>query len=170
MSYVYHHRVTWVASWDGIDETELLSHFHQTNMLTVFSNGTGKYKIPILLEGQKMNSTYSIEFVLCPLTEFCYPQGRGHMKGEPSCLSTTGRFTALRRFQKSLANFGFIRMEHPPYSPDSAPCDFFLFGAMKQAFAGQHLDPIDDLFMGVEVFLGGPSADFSQTVFQEWVQ
>jgi hypothetical protein len=36
-------------------------------------------------------------------------------------------------------------MEYPSYSPDLAPCDFFLFGAMKQAFSGQLFDTIDDL-------------------------
>jgi hypothetical protein len=55
-------------------------------------------------------------------------------------------------------------MEHPPYSPDLPPCDFFLFCAMKQVFAGQHSDTIDDLFIGVGAFLGRPSADFLQTV------
>jgi hypothetical protein len=55
--------------------------------------------------------------------------------------------------QESLANFGLRRMEHPPYSLDLAPCDFFLFGAIKQVFAGQHFDTIDDIFMGVEGFL-----------------
>jgi hypothetical protein len=61
-------------------------------------------------------------------------------------------------------------MEHPPDSLDSALYDFFLFGAMKQAFAGQDFDTIDDIFMGVETFLGWLSADFVQTGFQEWVQ
>jgi hypothetical protein len=41
------------------------------------------------------------------------------------------------------------------------------FGVMKQAFGGQHFDTIDDLFMGVEGFLGGLYADSLQTVFQE---
>jgi hypothetical protein len=41
---------------------------------------------------------------------------------------------------------------------------------MKQAFAGQHFDAIDNLFLGVEAFLGGLSADFLQIVFQEWVR
>jgi hypothetical protein len=38
--------------------------------------------------------------------------------------------------QESLANFGFRRMDHPPYSPYLTLCDFFLFSAMKQAFTG----------------------------------
>jgi hypothetical protein len=52
----------------------------------------------------------------------------------------------------------------------SAPCDFFLFGAMKEAFAGQHFATIADLFMSLEAFLRGPSADLLQTVFQEWIR
>jgi hypothetical protein len=72
--------------------------------------------------------------------------------------------------RENLASFGFRRPTHPPYSPDLAPCDFFLFGAMKQAFAGQHFATIDDLLMSVEAFLRGLSADFLQTVFQEWIR
>jgi hypothetical protein len=72
--------------------------------------------------------------------------------------------------RENLSSFGFRRMAHPPYSLDSAPCDFFLFGAMKQAFAGQHFATISDLLMSVEAFLRRLSADFLQTVFQQWIR
>jgi histone-lysine N-methyltransferase SETMAR len=72
--------------------------------------------------------------------------------------------------RENLASFGFRRIAHPPYSPDLAPCDFFLFSAMKHVFAGQHFATIDDLLMGVEAFLRGLSPDVLQTVFQEWVR
>jgi hypothetical protein len=61
-------------------------------------------------------------------------------------------------------------MAHQPYSQDLAPCDFSLFGAMKQAFAEQHFATIDDLLMSVDAFLRGLSADFLQIVFQEWIR
>jgi hypothetical protein len=79
------------------------------------------------------------------------------------------RFTIFR-VQESFVNFGFRKLEHPPYSPDLAPCDFLLFGAMKKPFAGQHCETIDNLCMAVEAFLGWLSANFSQTFFQEWVR
>jgi hypothetical protein len=41
---------------------------------------------------------------------------------------------------------------------------------MKQPFAGLHFDIIDEFVIGVEAFLGGLSADFFQTVFQELVR
>jgi hypothetical protein len=73
-------------------------------------------------------------------------------------------------FRENLASFGFRRMVHPPYSPDLAPGDFFLLGATKQMFAGQHFATVGDLLMSVEAFLRGLSADVLQTVFQEWIR
>jgi histone-lysine N-methyltransferase SETMAR len=32
------------------------------------------------------------------------------------------------------------RLEHPPYSPDLAPADFFLFRKVKEGLGGQNLD------------------------------
>jgi hypothetical protein len=74
------------------------------------------------------------------------------------------------RVRENLASFGFKRMAHPHHNLDLAPYDFFLFGEMKQAFTGQHFATIDDLLMSVEVFIRGISADFMQTVFQEWIR
>jgi hypothetical protein len=59
-------------------------------------------------------------------------------------------------------------MEHPPYSPNLAPGDFYLFGAMKENFSGQRFESVDELFFAVEAFLRGIPADFLRTVFLEW--
>jgi histone-lysine N-methyltransferase SETMAR len=72
--------------------------------------------------------------------------------------------------RENLASFGLGRMAHPPYSPDLASYDFFLFSVMKQEFAGQYFAAIGDLLMSVEAFLRRLSADFMQTVFQEWIR
>ena len=34
---------------------------------------------------------------------------------------------------------------HPPYSPDLAPCNYHLFGPLKQYLGGQHLANDDDV-------------------------
>jgi hypothetical protein len=75
----------------------------------------------------------------------------------------------IEAVRENLASFGFRRMAYPLYRPDLAPCDFFLFSEMKQAFVMQHFATIDDLLMSVEAFLRGLSADFLQAVFQEWI-
>jgi hypothetical protein len=36
-------------------------------------------------------------------------------------------------------------MEHPPYSPDRTPCDFFLFGCIKGKVVGKQYETSEDL-------------------------
>ena len=36
-------------------------------------------------------------------------------------------------------------LEHPAYSPDLAPSDFFLFPKIKGILKGRHFDAIDDI-------------------------
>ena len=37
-----------------------------------------------------------------------------------------------------LANKNITELEHPPYSPDLAPCDFYLFPKIKSVLKGTH--------------------------------
>ena len=36
-------------------------------------------------------------------------------------------------------------LEHPAYSPDVVPSDFFLFPKIKEILKGRHFDDIDDI-------------------------
>jgi hypothetical protein len=94
-------------------------------MFTIFFNGIAEYKIAILPEGQKMNRTYFIDCVPRALAEICYPQGRVTDEKRVVLHFDNVPVRNTEGVQESLANFGFRRMEHPPYSPDSAPRDFF---------------------------------------------
>jgi hypothetical protein len=44
---------------------------------------------------------------------------------------------------------------HPPYSPDLAPSDFYLFGYVKRCFTGLSFEDSDQLLPGVESVLEG---------------
>jgi histone-lysine N-methyltransferase SETMAR len=54
--------------------------------------------------------------------------------------------------QECLTDCGFRRMNHPAYSPDLPPCDFFLFGAMKENFSGMRFASAEELFQGLKTF------------------
>jgi histone-lysine N-methyltransferase SETMAR len=49
------------------------------------------------------------------------------------------------RVRKFLAKKSIIKMDHPPYSPDLAPCNFLLFPKLKQALKGQRFADIPDI-------------------------
>ena len=44
-----------------------------------------------------------------------------------------------------LANKNITVLEHPPYSPDLAPCDFCLFPKIKTVLKGTHFMPVEDV-------------------------
>jgi hypothetical protein len=44
---------------------------------------------------------------------------------------------------------------HPPYSPDLAPLDFYLFGDVKRCLAGVSFEDADQLLVTVEGVLEG---------------
>ncbi|KAL4153743.1 hypothetical protein QTP88_001576 [Uroleucon formosanum] len=46
-------------------------------------------------------------------------------------------------------------LQHPPYSPDIAPCDFFLFPKIKSFLKGTHFQTVDDVKMKTAELLKG---------------
>jgi len=44
----------------------------------------------------------------------------------------------LTRYEREGDNFGFEVLDHPPYSPDLAPSDVWLFGTLKKHLRGIH--------------------------------
>ena len=42
-----------------------------------------------------------------------------------------------------LAKHNILALPHPPYSPDLAPCDFFLFPQLKKTMKGRQFDDIE---------------------------
>jgi hypothetical protein len=51
-------------------------------------------------------------------------------------------------------------MDHPPYSPDLVPCDFWLFPKLKTALKGQRLANIPDIQRNVTLPRGIPETIF----------
>ena len=44
-----------------------------------------------------------------------------------------------------LASKQVTYLEHPPYSPDLAPCDFWLFSRMKAVLKGTHFASVEEI-------------------------
>ncbi|XP_071109085.1 protein GVQW3-like [Haliotis cracherodii] len=63
----------------------------------------------------------------------------------PKCLSDDQKAVLKRN--------GFKVLPHPPYSPDLAPSDFFLFPNLKKKLCGRHFWSDDELTTAVEGWL-----------------
>ena len=55
---------------------------------------------------------------------------------------------------------GLVVLDHPPYSPDLAPSDFYLFTHLKKHLRGERFNNKDDLKAAVTNFLDEKSSEF----------
>lgn len=83
-------------------------------------------------------------------------------KSDQICGRTAGFFTKTMlqahsafSIQRFLIEKNISILQHPPYSPDLAPRDFFLFPKIKSLLKGTHFQTVDDVKMKTAELLKG---------------
>ena len=66
-----------------------------------------------------------------------------------------------------LQRINILTVAHPPYSPDLAPADFWLFPAMKAPLRGQRFESSDDLVRAADAVLRDLTKDGLEHVFEK---
>ena len=61
-------------------------------------------------------------------------------------------------------------LEHPAYSPDLAPSEFFLFPKIKEKSKGRHFDDIDDIRSNTSAALKAIQLNQFQNCFEGWTR
>ena len=61
-------------------------------------------------------------------------------------------------------------LQHPPYSPDLAICDFFLFSTVKDHLPGRKFKSKEELGTAITEALQTVTRDGLQHVFRTWVE
>jgi hypothetical protein len=69
---------------------------------------------------------------------------------------------------QKIDEMGFVLVPHPPYSPDIAPSDFFLFGSLKDYLEGTSFPDEESLISAVRQILSGIPIDMLCRVFDNW--
>jgi histone-lysine N-methyltransferase SETMAR len=72
--------------------------------------------------------------------------------------------------QARIEQAGLTPLAHPPYSPDLAPSDYFLFRHLKKHLRGQSFTGAADLQCAVEQFFEGCTPDFFKSAFLELLE
>jgi len=67
-----------------------------------------------------------------------------------------------------LAKNSVTKMDHPPYSPDLAHCNFWLFPKLKNALKGQRFVDLSDIQRNVKTLLRGITENDFQDCFRQW--
>jgi hypothetical protein len=139
-------------------------------MLIVFFDIRGIVHHEFVPKGQAMNAEFYCN-VLCRLREdiqrkqpemWCTSNWLLHDDNAPS-----HRALVMREF---LAHKGIITLPCPPYSPDLAPCNFFLFLKMKLQLKGRCFDRVEEIQQESQNVIGTLQEQDFQHAFQQWQQ
>jgi histone-lysine N-methyltransferase SETMAR len=139
-------------------------------MVTIFLNGTGDWVINVLPKGVDLDGDYFADQILTPLAEFCYKGRRvpGHRKIRVHFDNAPIHKT--KTVIDKIAELQLSRIEHPPYSPDLAPYDFFLFGYIKEILKDQSFETQDELLEAIEAIVREIGRDLLQSTFRSWAR
>jgi len=67
-----------------------------------------------------------------------------------------------------LANKNITVLEHPPYSPDSAPCDFYLFPKIKSVLKGTQFVSVENVKAKTAEILNSLTERDLRNCFEHW--
>ena len=71
---------------------------------------------------------------------------------------------------QKIDELGLILLEHPPYSPDIAPADFWLFGFIDEKRKGTSASDENELISQIMDIFGKIDLTILGTVFKEWIK
>ena len=126
--YQYHPKGKWCVESEERPEFADDQTCHQKIMVTIIWGVWGFYIVDCLISGISFNSSYFMEHILNQLIE----------KKNEIWPNSTGKKIWLhldnckvhnsKLIMQKINQSPFKRAAHPPYSPDLAPSDFYLFG------------------------------------------
>jgi histone-lysine N-methyltransferase SETMAR len=120
-------------------------------MATVFWDSEGILLIDYLPRKTTMNGNYYAE-VLGKLEKAIKEKRKEKFKNGILLLHDNAPVHKAGVVQDALKKLKFQELNHPPYSPDLAPCDYFLFRKLKKKFRGQIFSHDEELIWEVEHF------------------
>jgi histone-lysine N-methyltransferase SETMAR len=131
-------------------------------MMTVFWDQQGILLLDYLPRGQKMNGQYYAT-LMSRLREAIKKNRRGLLSHGVLLLHDNAPVHKSKVAQVAIREAGFEELNHPPYSPDIAPSDFYLFSHFKRYMRGKFFEDDNELCKVVNDYFDSKTSDFYHT-------
>jgi hypothetical protein len=115
-----------------------------------------------------VNAEYFAENIVPSLVSVCYPDGRRYRARKYVVHFDNSPIHNSKRVTEKLMNEGLKRMPRPAYSPDLSPCNFFLFGYLKDKLIDKVYGTPEEVFREVETIISEILSDMISRVFLTW--
>lgn len=151
----------WIGDGEERPKKLRMQKSHVKTLLTVFFDSKGIIHKEFAPEGQTVTGEYYLEVLDRFYTRMRRVRPEYREQGCWRFLHDNAPAHKCRIVQEFLAKKGVVVLDHPPYSPDLAPADFWLFPKLKLAMKGHRYSSIRDIQTSVtEVLEGIPKNTF----------
>jgi len=138
-------------------------------MATIFWDEKSVLLVDFMERGTTITADVYCE-MLTKLRRAIQNRRRGKLSSGIVLLHDNARPHTAARTKEKIRDFGWELFDHPPYSPDLAPSDYFLFLHLKQWLGGQRFDEDEELKTAVDNWFNSQAANFYAEGLKKLVQ
>jgi histone-lysine N-methyltransferase SETMAR len=165
---------TWIHHWDPESKQESMQWKHSDSpppkkfrtqpsagkiMATIFWDSMGVLLIDYMPHNTTINGAYYAA-LMDQLHKSIKEKRTGKLaKGVLLLIDNAPAHTA-RVSQAAIRKWDFEQLNHPPYSPDLAPSDYYLFRHLKKELRGKRFEEDDELKWATESWLKSVGENF----------
>ncbi|XP_063387179.1 histone-lysine N-methyltransferase SETMAR-like [Cydia fagiglandana] len=128
-------------------------------MATVFWDCDGILLIDYLEKGSTINALYYADLVR-QVRQAIVEKRRGKLRKGILFLQDNAPVHTAHVARRALKEVGFDEIDHPPYSPDLAPSDYFLFNNLKKELRGKRFTSDEEMKAAVEEHFEGQNKEY----------
>jgi hypothetical protein len=115
-----------------------------------------------------MNAEYFAENIVPSLISSCYPDGRRYRARKYVPHFDNAPIHKSKLVTEKLMEERLKRMPHPAYRRNPSPCDFFLFGYLKDKLIDKACTKPEELLSEMETIISEIPSSIISRVFLTW--
>lgn len=156
---------SWVTpGGDGVTSVARNSMTSKKHMAIVFWDARGILHVAVLPVGQHVTSAIYCEELDKMKESVCAKRRRADLNGF-YFLQDNARPHTSAETKKKLSDLGLRVLDHPPYSPDLSPSDYYLFSPMKNSLTGKSFRNADEVMTEVNRWFESKDRAFFTNAF-----
>jgi histone-lysine N-methyltransferase SETMAR len=149
----YQHASQWLVSRDEVPQRVDPAIGTAEFMLTVIWGVKGPLLLDLMPSQCRFKAQYFVEHGMMPLVQTVFPQGRTQYTPRLNFHLKNCRVNFSKVTEQFLIENQLLHVPCPPYSPDLALSDFWLFARIKTELAGRSFTEPEELLEGVREFM-----------------
>jgi histone-lysine N-methyltransferase SETMAR len=130
----------------------------------------GFHVVDLTIRQHRFNPEYIVNHVMAPMIAKAFPEGRTPHARRPHLRLENCRVHFSKTTQQLMSENHILHVPHPPYSPDLAPSDFWLFTHVKTALVGQRFEEPEELLQAVTENLNEIQRSELELAFSLWLE